>query len=138
MLQKPLVIEWQKAEIHCSSGSRISYGGCGLPPPHSQVAVDKRDCSHHKQKNHTDCICLPVYVIHCVSQWIVLLFIPSAWRLYDTTRHLSVCPVCTCSVSNFKARLTILGAPYQRKAGALFSYAYPGFSLSGCGAPPMV
>ena len=31
-----------------------------------------------------------------------------------------------------QGRINHSGAPYQGKAGTLFSYAYPGFSLSGC------
>ena len=31
-----------------------------------------------------------------------------------------------------QGRINHWEAPYRRKAGALFSYAYPGFSLSGC------
>jgi len=31
-----------------------------------------------------------------------------------------------------QGRINHSGAPYQRKEGALFSYAYPGFFLSGC------
>ena len=39
------------------------------------------------------------------------------------------------TVCALRAGLTIRGAPYQRKTGALFSHTYPGFeffSLAGC------
>jgi len=35
------------------------------------------------------------------------------------------------SATNPQGRINHSGAPYQREAGAIFSYAYPGFSLSG-------
>jgi len=47
-----------------------------------------------------------------------------------SVRHREVRSVS--NTSKTRAGLTIRGAPYQRKAGTLFSYAQPGYSLSGC------
>jgi len=52
------------------------------------------------------------------------------YKLWTVRNHRT--PFFIVPSVSLTGRINHSGAPYQRKAGALFSYAYPGFSLSGC------